>query len=139
MITTIAAGLLAFAPTPAQAVDDGPCPNGTISVESLGSDYSGGEWSLVADGTVFGLSDEEDECITPLPTVDIWRYPGSDGIERADFDERCDGVLVWAYGEFPGAGEFRCLVPAASRTPILVAPAASEIDPTPTGGLPVTL
>jgi hypothetical protein len=106
----------------AQAVDDGPCPDGLIAVASAGSDYSGGRWTL-PDGTVFGISDAEDECVRPLATVDVTRYPGSDGIEVADHDARCDGVLVWAY--FPG--EFQCYTPAASA-----------VTRVPDGRLPVT-
>ena len=137
MLTTIAVALAALAPSPAQAVDDGPCPDGTISVASAGSDYSGGQWTM-PDGTVFGLSGQEDECIQPQPTVDVWRYPGSDGIEQADFDARCDGVLVWAYGDHRGSGEFQCYLPAASRTPIIVEPNVARPASVPTGGLPVT-
>ena len=89
----------------AQAVDDGPCPGGTISVASAGSDYSGGRWTL-PDGTVFGTSAEEDECITPVhSTATVERYVGSDGVELAKFDAACTGVLVWSYDP----GEFVCL------------------------------
>lgn len=115
IIPILASALLSASPAPAQAVDDGPCPAGTISVASAGADYTGGQW-LLADGTVFGTSAEEDECITPVHS-DAWveRYPGSDGIEVEAFDARCTGVLVWSYDP----GEFVCIsayVPSLPET-----------------------
>lgn len=51
----------------AQAVDDGPCPAGTVgtlpqAMYDAGVDYRDGVW-YDADGRSFGTSAQEDECI----------------------------------------------------------------------------
>lgn len=68
--STILAGSIAIsAPVMATAVDDpGPCPTGTYEVVLPGSDFEDGVW-ITAEGIVYGVAAEEDECWAPTEKV----------------------------------------------------------------------